>query len=109
MAKPVAAYRPHGRGQDMAQVAFHKLDAGHCFHALGIAVSAVFPGKGDARLVDSQDAGVSNGGPADVGAEILDGPPAVAEALEMNAPVFLPNAGINNRQAGVFREPEQLV
>ena len=104
MAKPVSADRPHGQWQDMAEVAGDELDAGHFFHPPGVAVSPVFPREGDARFVDGKDAGVGDGGAADIGAEILDGPPAVTEGLEMHAPVFFPNAGIDGGQRLIGRK-----
>ena len=109
MAKPITPYSPHGEGQDMAEIALDELDAGKGFHASGIAVGAVFPGKGDARLVDGQDAGVADGAAANIGTEILDGAFAVAEALDMDSPVFFPNGGINSTHAGMFRQSAQVV
>lgn len=77
MAKPVATDCAHGRGQDMAQVASDELDARKGFGAAGIAAGPVFPRERDGGRVDGEDAGVADGGAADVGSEILDGAFAV--------------------------------
>ena len=95
MAKPIAPDRAHGKRQDMAQIALHELGPGKRLHAPGIAVGAVFPGKGDARFGDGQDTGIADGGAANISTEILDGPLAIAKALEMHTPVLHPNGGIN--------------
>jgi len=109
MAKPIAPDRAHGKRQDMAQIAPHELGAGKRLHAPGIAMGAVLPGKRDAPLVDAQDTGIADGGAANISAEILDGALAIAEALEMHAPVLLPNGGINGAQAGVFGKRDELL
>ena len=108
MAKPVAPDRAHGERQNMAQVAADELDAGNAFHTPYITVGAVFPGKRDRALVEGEDTGVADGSAADIGAEILDSPFTVAKALEMHAPVFLPNRGINGWQVGVFLKSDEL-
>jgi len=92
----------------MAQVAADELDAVNAFHTPYITVGAVFPGKRDRALVEGEDTGVADGSAADIGAEILDSPFTVSKALEMHAPVFLPNRGINGWQVGVFLKSDEL-
>ena len=62
----MAADGAHAPRQDMTQIASHELHAGHGLGAPGAALGAVFPGKGDALLVDGQDSRVADGGAADV-------------------------------------------
>ena len=91
MAKSIAPDRAHGKRQDMTQIAAHELHPGNRLHTPGIAMGAVLPGKRDAPLGDGEDTGITDGGTANIGTEILDGPLAIAEALEMHPPVLLPN------------------
>ena len=103
MAVAVAAYGAQADGQDMAQVAGNKLHTRNGFGSLGITTGAVFPRKGDRRFADSQDAGVGDGRPANIPAQILDDALAVAEGLEMHTPIFFPDGGIHAGQGGLFR------
>ena len=64
-------------------------------------MGAVFPAEGDTITFDANDAGVANGGAADIGAEILNGAFAAAKGLQMHAPVFFPHAVMDGRQPGL--------
>ena len=81
MAVAVAADGAQADRQDMAQVAGNKLHARNGFGSLGITMGAVFPRKSDRRFADSQDAGVGDGRPANIGAQILDDALTVAEGV----------------------------
>ncbi len=79
MAVAVAADGAQADGQDMAQVAGNKLNAGKGFGSLGVSMGAVFPRKGDRRFADSQNARVGDACAANIPAQILDDALAVAE------------------------------
>jgi len=103
VAVAVAADGAQADGQDMAQVAGNKLSAGNSFGSLDVSMGAVFPRKGDRRFADSQDAGVGDGRPANIPAQILDDALTVAEGLEMHAPIFFPNGWFHTGKGGLFR------
>lgn len=103
MAVAVAADGAQTDGQDMAQVAGNKLHARNGFGSPGVTMGAVFPRKGDRRFADAKDAGVGDGCAANIGAQILDDTLAVAEGLEMHAPIFFPDGGFHTRQGRLFR------
>jgi len=102
VAVAVAADGAQTDRQDMAQVAGNKLHARNGFGSLGITMGAIFPRKSDRRFADSQDAGVGDGRPANIGAQILDDALAVAEALKMHAPIFFPDGGFYAGKGGLF-------
>ena len=103
VAVAVAADGAQADGQDMAQVAGNKLHARSGFGSLGITMGAIFPRKGDRRFADSQDAGVGDGCAANIPAQILDDALAVAEGLEVHAPIFFPDGGFHSGQGRLFR------
>lgn len=72
-------------------------------------MGSIFPRKGDRRFADSQDAGVGDGCAANIGAQILDDALAVAEGLEMHAPIFFPDGGFYAGKGGLFRALAQSI
>jgi hypothetical protein len=109
MAEPIATDGAHSKGQDVPQVAGSKFDARQGLGAFGIAPGAVFPGGRDSAVADSKHAGVGDGGAANVSAKVLNDAFAIAEGLEVDAPVFFPNRRINWRQGPAFRALTQCV
>ena len=80
MAEAVAADGAQSKRQDVAQVASHELGSGDGFRAPGVAAGSVLPGKGDALIIDGEEARVADGCAANVGAEVFDGVGPVAQA-----------------------------
>jgi len=109
MAEPIATDGAHSKGQDVPQVAGGEFDARKGLGASGIAPGAVFPGERDSAVADSKHAGVEDGGAANVSAKVLNDAFAIAEGLEVHAPVLFPNRRLNWRQGPAFRELTQRV
>ncbi len=98
MAKAKVADRPHATRQDVAQVTAGELRAGDRFSALRVTFGAVGPAEADMGVGDGEDAGVAYGGAADVAAKVFDDVPPATEGLEVHAPVFFPDGGIDGGQ-----------
>lgn len=96
VAKPVAADSPQTAWQDMAKVAGAKFGSGKRFSARCVTVGAVFPRKCDMCIADLEDAGVADGGAANVGTKIFDHVFAIAKGLEVDAPVLVPHGRIDH-------------
>ena len=94
MAIPVVADGAQAAWEDMAKVAPHKLRSGDRpgFEAI---VGAVFGEESDAIPIEGKDALIANHAACDISAEIAEGMGSVAGGLDVNAPFFGPDGGID--------------
>jgi hypothetical protein len=81
--------------KSVAQIASHKLIGRESESLGGIAMSAVFPSEGDTGIISIQDSMLGNGGAPHIGAEVFDGRCPRPHGLNMDAPVGVPNDGID--------------
>lgn len=95
MAEAVIADRSHPFGKDMPKVAFNEFEAGQGFRFLMAAVVPVYPSESDALLIDCDDPGIGDGGATNVVTEVFDRVGSVAERLDLDAPVLVPDGGIH--------------
>lgn len=102
MAESIMADRPQSAWQDMAQIAVDELRAFDGLDARGVAVGAVLPAEAHMGLGERNDARVADGGAADISAEIFDDVFAAAEGLQVDAPVLLPDGGIDGGKRMFF-------
>ena len=72
----------------MAQIAAHE------FGAAAIGVRAVFPAKGYATFVHSEESAIANGGGSDISAQVLECRGAGTGRLDMDARSFEPHRWI---------------
>ena len=94
VAEAVVADGAHAGRQDMEEISPDELGAGNGLVAPRVALGVVDPAEGDGMVVGCEDARVADGRAADIGAEVFDGGLAVAEGLEVDAPVLVPDGGI---------------
>lgn len=94
MAKPVIADRAEAAREDMTEIAPDELSAGN---GLGfeLVVGAVLPKKGDGAFGDRNDPAVGNHAAGNIVAKIADGMGTGTGRLNVNAPVFGPDVGID--------------
>ena len=81
--------------ENMPEVARDKLHAREGADLAAVARRPVLPPEADGVIVDARHAGIAERGAGDVGPEILEGGAAVAGWLNVNAPIFAPNGGID--------------
>jgi len=79
----------------VAQIVAHELDAGQGFYFGAVMVRTVFPTEGDGVVAESEHARIVNGGASDVSAEIFEGRSTGAGGLDMHAPIFAPDLGVD--------------
>ena len=94
MVEAVVADGAQSARGDVAQVACDKLVGGQAEGAFGVAAGAIGPGEGGGVVIKAHDAGVADGGAADVASEVAHDAGAVAEGADVNAPVVLPEGVI---------------
>ena len=109
MAKPEIPHRTQSAWQDMAQISSNKFRAFDRIDVLRVAVGTVFPPETDVGIGDGYDAGVANGGAADISSEIFDDVFTTAEWLEVHTPVLVPDGGIDGGQRVLFGKGEEAI
>ncbi len=82
----------------MTEISFYELRTFERFDTLGVAVGAVLLMEADMGVANGNYARVAVGGAADIEAEVFDDVLAAAEGLEVDAPVLLPDGGIDGGQ-----------
>ena len=101
MAEAVVADGSHATRQDVAKISPNKLDAFEGLHFGRVAVGAIFPAETQMAVADRYNSQVADGGAADISAEVFNNTFATAEGLEIHAPVFLPDGGIEGQSVVV--------
>ncbi len=87
--------RPQSAWQHMPEITGGEFSTAEGFHPLGIAVGAVLVKEGDVGVGHREDARIGDRGAADISAEIFDDIFPAAEWLQVDAPVFLPDGGVD--------------
>lgn len=94
VAKTVIANGAQAAGENMAEVAGNKLPAGHR-HGFEAFFVTVLPEKGDGVVGAGNDALITNDAAGDISAEITNGVGAGTGGLDVDAPTFGPDGGID--------------
>jgi len=94
MTISIVANRAESAREDVTKIAPDEFGPGNRF-GFELVVGAILPKKGDGAAGDRNDPAVRNHTAGDVVAKIANGMGAGTGRLNVNAPVFGPNGGIN--------------
>ena len=83
-------------GQDVSQVAPDEFDPGDGAWFDAVVITAILPSEGHGVVADGDDTRITDDAAADISAQIFDGIGAIAEGLNVYAPVFVPHRGIEH-------------
>jgi hypothetical protein len=95
MTEAVVADGTQSTGKNMSEVAGCKLNTADGGGFAPVVFGAVFPTEGDGVIGDLDDAGIVDGSACDVSAEIAQSGAAGTGGLDVNAPGFVPDGGID--------------
>jgi len=95
MAKAVVADRAQSDGQHVAQIVAHELNPRQGLYFGAVMVRTVFPTEGEGVVAEGEHARIVDGGASDVSAEIFDGRSTGTGRLDMHAPIFAPDLGVD--------------
>lgn len=79
----------------MPEVTGDELDTGKCHGFFDIAVSTVFPAKGDVVFANVQHTTIANCCFCDIGTEVFDGGFSGTNGADVDTPVLAPDDGID--------------